>query len=143
MAKREIDPALAAAASFYERLTTPDSEDWNVIVDGDRVHLSAFQEERHKDGSVVVHGRYYVMRLVEFKKTVKQLPADHNIGCVTRLQEKRRLPVLLPQQTSQAKGFQPDHYARPCGHGSGSFVYGLLVRTARHGRPIARQPHDR
>jgi hypothetical protein len=83
MAKREIDPALAAAASFYERLTTPDSEDWNVIVDGDRVHLSAFQEERHKDGSVVVHGRYYVMRLVEFKKTVKQLPADHNIGCVT------------------------------------------------------------
>jgi hypothetical protein len=39
---------------------------------------SAFQEERHKDGIVVVHGP-----LVEFKKTVKELPADHNIGCVT------------------------------------------------------------
>jgi hypothetical protein len=36
MAKLEIDPVLAAAASFYKRLTTPDSEDWNVIV-----HLSS------------------------------------------------------------------------------------------------------
>src|SRR6516164_7808662 len=75
MAKLEIDPVLAAAASFYKRLTTPDSEDWNVIVDGEPGSPLQFRKSGTRMAALLSMAVTTSCRW--FKKTVKELPADH------------------------------------------------------------------
>lgn len=77
------DPALgAAAALFMDKLTTPDSEDWMILPDGNVAHVTALREVVQA-GARRVMAKSGSMKLADLKATVRQLPAGHDLGCVS------------------------------------------------------------
>lgn len=69
--------------AMYDALTTPQSEDWHIIVDGDTAHVTAFHEDD-------VNGRTLVS-IIPFKTTLRDLkmrirkPPRYSrpLGCIT------------------------------------------------------------
>ena len=78
-----ISPEMVA---LHESLTSPDAEDWNVILDGKTVHIVAMQKDRTPLGRAVVSVSQFAIPLDEFKKTINAYP-DHHKG-------RRRLGVI-------------------------------------------------
>jgi hypothetical protein len=73
---------MAAAKAVMDTLTTPDSEDWTVVPDGQIVHITAMRETRN-GGQVQVHVRGGEAPLEAFKARVESLPSGHDLGLVT------------------------------------------------------------
>jgi hypothetical protein len=80
----DIDPTanMAAAKAVMDTLTTPDSEDWTVVPDGQVVHITAMRETKNGD-QVQVHVRGGEAPLEAFKARVESLPPGHDLGLVT------------------------------------------------------------
>jgi hypothetical protein len=87
--------SFADAEALHASLTTPDSEDWTVVVDGATVHVAAYRETRNGDGKPVVWTRGGEGRLADFKHLVEHLPKDHDLGCVS---------VILPRDADARGG---------------------------------------
>jgi len=92
----------ALAALAIDPLTSADKEDWTIIPDGERVHMVAYRE---LDGTAVIaHGE--PMPIGEFRKTIRTLPAKHNLGVVMVImcsdRQKRRSVELLTWLTKMA-----------------------------------------
>jgi hypothetical protein len=99
-----------AAVAYFESLTTPDSEDWMIIPDGNDVHVSAVREIVHEP-EPQAEGRYGLTSLADFKHGVETLPEGHGLGCVAVIvcQDFKdtgavRLLTWLKRQ-AKAKGF--------------------------------------
>jgi hypothetical protein len=81
----DFDPTastMAAAKTAMDTLTTPDSEDWTVVPDGQIVHVTAMRETRN-GGQVQVHLCGGDAQLEAFKARVESLPPGHDLGLVT------------------------------------------------------------
>ena|SRR5215471_12632569 len=65
------------ALKFYESLTTPDSEDWVMIVDEEQTYLAEIQEISGTGYSRVIR-----VKTDDVFDVIRNLPADHPLGCV-------------------------------------------------------------
>jgi hypothetical protein len=77
--KIKIDPAIGSLAkAVLDPLTTPDSEDWTLICDRGRVHVTAFRQ--NKAGVWKLSG---IVRESDLKCVIRGLRPGHDLGCVT------------------------------------------------------------
>jgi hypothetical protein len=71
-------PQGAAMLAAQEALTAPDKEDWTVLVNGDRVCMTCFQEDQERR----VHSISGEVPLAELKKEIPKFPVGR-LGCVS------------------------------------------------------------
>jgi hypothetical protein len=77
------DTALDVAATlFIDKLTTPDSEDWTILPDGNIVHVTAYREITH-DGQRRTMAKSGAAKVSDLKRLVRNLRASHDLGCVS------------------------------------------------------------
>ena len=70
--------------AFFDSLTTPESEDWQVIVDGKTAHVMAFHEDRTPMGKTLVELAKFELPVRDLKKSVRNPSAGGRpLGCVT------------------------------------------------------------
>jgi hypothetical protein len=96
---------LQIGAAFMDALTTPDSEDWTLLVDGDTVHVTAYREVVHagEQGVMVKSGEGTI---ADIKAIVRDLPTNHDLGCVSVIlcsDAGKRASDLLCRLTKMAR----------------------------------------
>jgi hypothetical protein len=63
--------------TLMESLTTSDAEDWNILVDGQRVHITAMQEWQGR-----TQFRHGIVMLQDLKNLVRNLPPHPKLGSI-------------------------------------------------------------
>jgi hypothetical protein len=93
----DANPVELMAAYADAKLTTPDKEDWQILLVGNEIQLDAFKQVT--EGIQVRSGR---IPLGTFKRCIEQLRSDHNLGYImlivckdTDLKQAAELTVWL------------------------------------------------
>jgi hypothetical protein len=103
--------ALKIAAKAFEALTSPDKEDWTVIVDGEDVCVTAMQEQTLPNGECKVWVTGGMGKVADLKKLVESLPPNSRLGMVsfafpTDYEETGAMDVFLwLREQARAKDF--------------------------------------
>jgi hypothetical protein len=104
-------PVGAAMKAVLDSLTTPDKEDWTILVDGEDLRLSCFREDAGN-----AEGMHVWTTVADFmaggpKGSIETAPLD-GLGCVTSIlptdaEERGALDVLCWMQSiARKRGFK-------------------------------------
>ncbi|MFZ0457127.1 MAG: hypothetical protein WAM17_01515 [Rhodoplanes sp.] len=74
--------------AWFESLTTPQSEDWQIVLAGKTAHVAAIHEDRSPMGRALVNMALFEVPIDELKRRVKEYPVNQPrggrpLGCVS------------------------------------------------------------
>ena len=74
--------------AWFESLTAPGAEDWQIILDGKTAHVTAIHEDRSPMGRALVNMALFEGPIEELKRRVKEYPVNQPrgsrpLGCVS------------------------------------------------------------
>jgi hypothetical protein len=90
------NPGMAALVALHESLTTPDSEDWTLLVDGESLYLTAVREREGTAYATYVTTTVSGLKAGGTHGSIENFKKDHGLGCLT---------VILPSDAEERGGF--------------------------------------